>query len=774
MSNESNFKDPYAEREKEKYDNPVPSREIILDLITTSPNVLDRDAIIAHFGLSDEEQLEGIRRRLKAMERDGQLVWIKGFYHDKSKFPVLQGTVSAHQDGFGFLLAEDGGDDIFLNKFEMQPLFHGDRVSMRITGEDRKGKRTGFIDEVIEHHTQKVVGRYTLAKGVKGEPGRAMVKPDHKKLNHDIFIEKDDQTDVKEGEIIVVEITQYPGRFKKTEGVIVQVLGEHMAPGQEIDIALRSHKIPFEWPQEVDNEIASLKPEVEEKDKQNRLDLRALNLVTIDGEDAKDFDDAVYAVKTDHGWNLKVAIADVSHYVERHTALDMEALNRGTSVYFPGRVIPMLPEILSNGLCSLNPNVDRLCMVCEIDFDQQGNVLDYKFHKALMNSSARLTYTEVAEILEGNAALSKKYADVLPDLHELYQLYQILLQKREQRGAIDFDTTETRIIFCENKKIDKIVPVIRNEAHRLIEECMLAANVCAANYLIKHKLPALFRNHDGPTDEKLSAVREMLGLLGLTLKGGDKPSASDYAKLLKQIIDRPDAGMIQTSLLRSMSQAVYEGENSGHFGLSFEAYAHFTSPIRRYPDLLVHRAIKYQLDKEKYKKNLLTQTETQSLGEHCSTVERRADEATRDVNDWLKCEYMLDKVGEEFSGIITTVTAFGLFIEVDDIHVEGLLHVTALKQDYYVYSANTHVLKGERTGQSYHLGEPIKIKVAAVSLDDRKIDFVLAGVKHDDASQTGDNKNVAKKKIAAPAKANDNQKKKKSKRRGRKMPMQRR
>jgi len=718
MTETKKLNDPYADREKENYDNPVPSREFILDLIESQGKPLDRAQIIQLFGLSDPNQLEGIRRRLKAMERDGQLVWIKGYYHLISEFDLLEGIVSAHPDGFGFMLAEDGGEDVFLSQREMRMLFHEDRVSVRVTGVDKKGRRHGVVAEVIAHNTHTITGLYTSVTG------RAMIIPDHKKIQQDIIVEEDDKTEVQEGQVAVIEITKYPTYFKKAEGRIIQVLGDHMQPGQEIEVSVRIHDIPHQWPDEVEKSIASLESEVKNEDKAQRQDLTKTEFVTIDGEDAKDFDDAVFCNKTENGWRLKVAIADVSFYVKESLALDIEAVNRGTSVYFPGRVIPMLPEKLSNGLCSLNPHVDRLAMVCDMNFSAQGEVLDYEFSEAVICSHARLTYTEVADMLiEGDAKLCQQHSELLPALHELYQLYQVLVAKRQQRGAIDFETVETRIEFGEAKKIERIVPVIRNDAHKIIEECMLAANVCTADFLLKHKIPTLYRNHEGPTETKLKSLREALSLLGLSLMGGEDPSASDYAKLLESLKERPDFDMLQTMMLRSLSQAKYESENTGHFGLSYPAYTHFTSPIRRYPDLTVHRCIKSIINKQKIAH---TQEQMFQLGEHCSMTERRADEATRDVMDWLKCEYMLDKVGEEFAGIITTVTGFGFFVELDGIHVEGLVHVTSLRSDYYIYDQSSHQMKGERTGVSYKLGDKIDVKVASVSLDERKIDFILS------------------------------------------------
>lgn len=712
--------DPYANREAENYDNPIPSREFILDVINEQDSPQNLQQIIQLFEIEDAQQQEGIRRRLKAMERDGQLIWIKGFYHLVDSFALVEGLVSAHPDGYGFVLAEDGGEDVFIGQREMHQVFHEDRVAVRVTKVDKRGRREGVVVKIIDHNTSKITGLFTNVND------QSVVMADHKKVNHDIVVADEYAYGAKEGQVVVVEITQYPTRFKPAQGRIVQILGSHIEPGQEIDVSMRIHDIPHEWPIMVEAEIEDLEPYVKDKDKKKRTDYRNVPLVTIDGEDARDFDDAVYCQRIKNGWRLTVAIADVSFYVQPETGLDAEAMRRGTSVYFPGRVIPMLPEILSNGLCSLNPQEDRLCLACEIDFSDTGEIQSYQFKEAVMCSAARLTYSQVADmIIEGDAELCAQYAEILPHLHELYQLYQNLLARRSERGAIDFETTETKVVFGDNKKIDKIVPVYRNDAHRIIEECMLAANVCAADYLLKNEVPALYRNHEGPTEEKLTNLREMLSLLGLHLEGADEPSAKDYANLLIQIKERPDAEMLQTLMLRSLSQAMYEANNKGHFGLAYEAYAHFTSPIRRYPDLLVHRAIKFTLNNKKPKRLQPVEARMHELGEHCSIVERRADEATRDAMDWLKCEYMLDKVGMVFNGRITTVTGFGLFVELDNIHVEGLIHVTSLRNDYYIYDKSQQQLRGERNGTIYKLADSIKIKVAGVSLDERKIDFLI-------------------------------------------------
>lgn len=713
--------DPFAKREAQNYENPIPSREFILDLLVEQPEPINRFQIEKLLKLTDPEQQEGLRRRLRAMERDGQLLFNKQRnYEIISELTLLEGIISAHPDGFGFVLAEDGEGDLFLGPRDMRMVFHGDRVQVRLAGTDRRGRREGAMVKVIEHNTQTVVGQ------LQERDGLLMVVPDHKRINQDIVVAEEHTYGAEAGQMVMIEILHYPTRFKRAKGRVIQNLGGHMEPGQEIDMAIRNYDIPHDWPIMLEAEIADLEHSVPESSKKGREDFRQHHLVTIDGSDAKDFDDAVYCEKKGSGWRLWVAIADVSAYVENGTALDAEAKRRGTSVYFPGRVVPMLPEVLSNGLCSLNPEVDRLCMVCEMDISAQGEVTKYRFSEGLMRSHARLTYDQVAAmVLEGDSELCTQYAEFLPDLHELYQLYKTLAKKRSQRGAIDFETEETRIVFGEDKKIEKMEYIIRNDAHRVIEECMLAANVSAADFLLKNKIAALYRNHKGPTEEKLKALKEFISPLGISLSGGDEPQAKDYAQLLTEIRQRADFEILQTVMLRSLSQAVYEEENAGHFGLSFDSYAHFTSPIRRYPDLLVHRAIKHVIRGQKVSSYGYSREQMAELGEHCSMTERRADNATRDATDWLKCEYMLDKVGEEYNGVISTVTGFGLFVVLDDIHVEGLVHITALKDDYYQFDKFNHTMKGERTGKSYKLGDKISIRVAAVNLDERKIDFVL-------------------------------------------------
>ena len=753
------YKDPHKEREAKKYGRPIPSREFILEVMEKSGKPLSFVELAEKLGLEDPQDRDALKYRLRAMERDGQILFNRSKkYVPVTKADLIKGRVQGHPDGFGFLIPDDGSDDLYLHGKQMRKVLHGDRVLASVTGIDRRGRREGAIVEVLEHGTTSIVGRYFV------ESGLGFVTPDNSRIAQDIIIPPENSMDAESGQIVVARIVEYPTSRHQPIGKITEILGDHMAPGLEIDIALRSHDLPYIWPPEVLEEAEALSDKVLEADKTDRVDHRNIPLVTIDGEDSRDFDDAVYCEKDQDGnWKLTVAIADVAHYVPIGSALDKEAWKRGTSVYFPAEVIPMLPEKISNGLCSLNPKVDRLCMVCETTIDNNGNVISYQFSSAVMHSAARLTYKEMAAmVVDKDKNLRKKHKDIVHHLDDLYSLYQVLRKAREARGSIDFDTKETQIIFGEDRKIEKIVPTERNDAHKLIEECMVTANMCAANFLKRHKIPALHRVHAGPEPTKLEKVREFLSGLGLTLGGGDKPQPKDYADLIKSVKDRPDGRLIQTVLLRSMSRAAYEPEDpenperTRHFGLARQDYAHFTSPIRRYPDLLVHRAILHIIENGSPKNYAYSYPEMKALGEHCSMCEQRADDASRDVMSWLKAEYMQDKVGETFKGIISSVTSFGLFVELDDIYVEGLVHVTALKSDYYHFDAAKHMMIGENSGMTYRLGDPIEIVVARVDLEDRKIDFVLP----DSDSDQGDKS--AKKRKKSAGKGKNNKKTKKS------------
>jgi ribonuclease R len=716
------FEDPYAEREARRYERPIPSRELILQVMSQAEGPVLFLELAEFLGLDEEIDIESLRRRVKAMVRDGQVVRNRrGAYLPADRGDLVRGRIIGHPDGFGFLVPDEGGGDLFLSARQMRSLLHGDRALVRVIGIDRRGRKEAALLEVLERHNTQAVGRFFT------EGGLGFVVPDNKRLHQDILIPPEHFSTADSGQIVIATILGQPSNHSRPIGKIVEVLGDHMAPGMEIDIAIRSHELPHVWPDAVLSEVAHLSQQVSEISKQGRIDLRAIPLVTIDGEDAKDFDDAVYCERKGEGWRLIVAIADVSAYVEFGSALDEEALQRGNSVYFPGKVIPMLPEILSNGLCSLIPNVERLCMACEMQIDAEGQVQGYRFYQAVMGSWARLTYTEVADMVVNRKMSTRhRYTQIVNHLDDLYSLFQVLHLQRVKRGAIDFDTEETKIVFRENRKIDRILPTERNDAHKLIEECMICANVAAARFLQGAGIPTLYRVHEGPSQDKLQELREFLGELGLKLGGGERPAPHDYVKLMESIGDRPDVHLLQTVLLRSLAQAAYAPENIGHFGLAHEAYTHFTSPIRRYPDLLVHRAILHALNKGKPSNFEYSQNDLIAMGEHCSMTERRADDATRDAILWLKCEYMQDKLGEEFEGIISAVTSFGLFVELNEVYVEGLIHVTSLANDYYHFDPVGHRLTGERSGRVYRLGDSIRVLVARVDLDERRIDFELA------------------------------------------------
>ena len=655
------------------------------------------------------------------MERQGQvLINRKDVLCISKKINLSSGRVMGHPDGYGFLIPDDEGmDDVFLSPREMSQVFNKDRVMVQVTGQDRRGRLEGKIVEVLERVNKVLVGRVIQGQGV------TVVSAEDKRISQDILIPYDLDLDAKTGDVVEVEITTQPSFRSKPMGKVINILGNYSDSGIEIEIALRKHNLPYDFLKEVIDEAESFDQKVNEKDFKGRIDIRDLPLVTIDGETARDFDDAVYAEQKKDSWRLVVAIADVSNYVKENSKLNESALERGNSVYFPRRVIPMLPEALSNGLCSLNPNVDRLCMVCDMTFDLNGDITNYKFYPSVMNSKARLTYTIVDKILNHDDQLLKKeYQKSYGDLVNLQNLFRLLSKKREKRGAIDFDSTETSIVFNDKGKIDFIKPIYRNEAHRIIEECMLSANVCAANYLLDNPGDGIYRNHETPSEEKLANLRDFLLDFGLTLGGGSEPTVKDYGEILKKIANRPDSHLLQTVLLRSMQQAVYSSKNLGHFGLAYTAYTHFTSPIRRYPDLMVHRAIKSQImGKAPVIKNI------EAVALHWSTTERTADDATRDVESWLKCYFMQDKVGQSFWGTVAGVTGFGLFIELDDIYIEGLLHVTELGNDYFTFDKARHAMVGEKTNLTYRLGARLEVKVIRVDLDTIKIDLGLIGSK---------------------------------------------
>lgn len=763
MSKFKKKKDPFLEREAQKYENPIPSREFILEYLADRGKPATQLQLQDELDLKSSEEREALRRRLIAMSRDGQLLRNrKGAFGPLESMELIAGRVIGHKDGFGFVVPDTGDEDLFLSPRQMRLVFTGDRVLTRVSSVDGRGRREASIIEVLEHNTQQLVGRF------HSESGTAFVEPANQRITQDILIPPDAKNGAENGQMVVVAITDQPTSHARPLGKIIEVLGDHMAPGMEISVAIRNHDLPVEWPEDTLLEASRYAPTVTEDAIDGRLDLRHLPFVTIDGDDAKDFDDAVYCEPREKGgWMLYVAIADVSYYVKQQSALDKEAEKRGNSVYFPGRVIPMLPETLSNNLCSLIPDADRLAMVCEMTIHPTGRIMKYEFSEAVFRSHARLTYNQVHAMMEKNdKRMRERFSARVTQLEHLYELFRVLQKARKARGAIDFDLPETKIVFGKDRKIEKIIPYERFESHRVIEECMLCANICAAKFLEKHKQPGLYRVHQGPTEEKLENLRKFLTEIGLGIPAHRNPVPADYAHILRVVQDRPDAHMIQTMLLRSMSQAIYSPDNRGHFGLAYEAYAHFTSPIRRYPDLLVHRGIKQIL---RHKKPSTDEAALVRAGEHCSMTERRADDATNEVTDWLKCEFMMDKVGQEFDGIVSGATSFGIFVELSDIYVEGLVHISTLPDDYYQFDPVKHVLTGERAGRRFTMGDPVKIRVARVDLDQCEIDFVLAECLSDGKQRNrkeGQPKDSGKKKSKRSRGENaDGNKKKKRKKR---------
>jgi ribonuclease R len=696
----------------------LPSREAILAALKNAGTPLPPADLESELSVGAVAR-EAFYGRLAAMEREGQLLTNrKGELCVVAKLDLVIGTVQGHPDGFGFLVPDDGGDDYFLSPREMHKALHGDRAAVRKSGIDRRGRAEGEIVEVLERVNREVVGR------LYEEHGIWFVVAENRRINQDLLVAPGDLGGAKPGQVVVAEILTQPAANREAIARVREVLGSATDSGIEIEIALRKHALPFEFSPEAVRQARRLPAEVRAADRKDRVDLTGLPLVTIDGETAKDFDDAVYCERKGKNFRLVVAIADVSHYVRDGDAIDADARERGTSVYFPRRVIPMLPEELSNELCSLKPRVDRLCMVCDMDVTAQGVIRSSRFYPAVMHSRARLTYTQVWGWLDQPAtATTPEARELLPHLSHLYAIYHAFASARAKRGAIDFDTVELALEFDDQGKILRIVPSPRNDAHKLIEECMLAANVCTAQFLVEHKHAVLFRVHEGPPPDKLAALRDFLKTSALQLGGGDTPAPDDYARLIERIRDRPDFALLQTVLLRSLSQAQYRPDNEGHFGLAYEEYAHFTSPIRRYPDLLVHRAIKAALAGRHYTPG---GSSWEELGAHTSMTERRADDAARDVTNWLKCHFMQDKVGEEFEGTISGVTGFGLFVTLDGLNIDGLVHITELGRDYFHYDAGRHALIGERTGRVFQLAGRIRIRVARVDMEQTKIDFTLA------------------------------------------------
>ncbi|HUH89439.1 MAG TPA: ribonuclease R, partial [Lysobacter sp.] len=720
--------DPYAAREAARYEQPIASREMILQLLVAADGPLDADALAEKLGLTEPERFDAMTARLRAMVRDGQLLQNRrGGYVPAEQLDLVAGSVIANPDGFGFLRPEAGGDDMFLPPYEMRKVMHGDRVLASVTNVDRRGRQEGVIVEVLERRLNRMIGRFILEDGV------CYVEPDDRRIQRNILIPPEARGDAQPGNLVVCELTRSPDARRPPLGRILTVLGDRLTASLAVQAAIHGHDIPHEFPPEVLDQAAAIPVEVQPAEIVQRVDLRALPLVTIDGEDAKDFDDAVWCEPNRDGFRLVVAIADVSHYVRPGQSLDEEAQKRATSVYFPGFVVPMLPEVLSNGICSLKPKVDRLCFVCDMQVDRSGKVTESKFYEAVMNSHARLTYNQVwnaiGDGIEDHAREEalEQVGSLLPNLQRMHQLYQVLAKARAKRGAIEFETSEVRFVLGERGEVVQAGMLVRNDAHKLIEECMIAANVEAARFLIEAEVSAPYRTHDRPPEQKYEDLLEFLKEFQLRMPPWSKVQPRDFTQLLRNIRERPDAPLIESVLLRSQSLAVYQPENIGHFGLALEAYAHFTSPIRRYPDLLVHRAIKHALSGAKPEKFRYSPSDMAQLSLQSSERGRRADEASREVDERYRAAWMEQHVGSQFDGVVSGVTSFGLFVELDDSKVNGLIHVTQLPNDYYRFDPIRKALTGERTGREFRLGDRASIIVMKASLEERKIDFRLAG-----------------------------------------------
>ncbi len=711
--------DPRFRDESERYAKPIPSRELLLAKLAGAKKPLGFDAIATLLGIREPAEREALSKRLGAMARDGQLLVNRANeYCLIERLPVVVGTVSGHRDGFGFLAPDDGGDDLFLPYREMRMLFHGDRAAARVAGRDERGRPEGTIVEVLERRTRQVAGRFSLEGGV------GFVVPDNRRISHRVVVPREAIGPARHGDLAVVEIVEQPSRDRDPVGRVLRVLPESGGADTAIELAIASHGLSHEFPPEAAAEARKFGREVPAQPAAEREDLRGLPLVTIDGEDARDFDDAVWAEENASGFRLIVAIADVSHYVRPGTALDAEARARATSVYFPNRVLPMLPEELSNHLCSLMPEVDRLCMVCDMQVARTGVVARSSFHSAVMRSTARLTYTRVAAFLSGSDPASRSELKRLaPVLDCLYRVYQALRKRREKRGALDFEAPEVKVLVDAGGKVTDIREYPRNDAHRMIEECMIAANVEAAGFLKKHRMPALFRIHGKPDEDRIEELKRFLSMRGVHLEIGGDLTPARLQKALAGITGRPDAGVLENAIIRSLPQALYQPMNIGHFGLALAEYAHFTSPIRRYPALLVHRGIRHALAGGSAESFTHSPREMETLGQECSLRERRADEAARSVVAWLKCEYMRPRIGEEFDAVATGVTDFGVFVQLKQMQIDGLVHVTALPGDYFHFHESDRTLVGERTKLRFSIGDEMRVRLVRVDSTERKIDF---------------------------------------------------
>lgn len=683
---------------------------------------VDDNDIRKRLSIRSAKDRRDLKRLLEALIREGRLIRNRrGLYAVPKRMDLVSGHVIGHSEGYGFVSVE-GAEDLWLSPRTMQEVMHGDRVMARPSRLDDRGRRSGVVVELLESRDPRIVGRYREDQGV------GFVMPDDRRIRHDIVIPPEEPHKATDGDIVVAELTGHPHADGHASGRIEEVLGDSMAAGMEIDIAIRKHGIPHQWPKGLEKAAKRIATPVTESAIEDRIDLRQLPLVTIDGEDARDFDDAVFAEPRKGGWRLLVAIADVSYYVEPDSMLDEEAEQRGNSVYFPRRVVPMLPESLSNGMCSLNPQEDRLCMYCDMQISKAGEVLDYEFGEGVMRSRRRLTYTEVAKLLAGDdKGVAKETRALHQELKNLAGVYGSLLRSRSRRGALDLDMPEANIVLGKNLRIESIGIRQRNIAHRIIEECMLAANVCTAEFLGDYTDHAMFRIHESPDDDSIEELRGFLAEFGVKMPlSRDGVKVANLQKAVDGIAKRPDLSVfLQVSVLRSMKQAVYSTENKGHFALGYDTYTHFTSPIRRYPDLIVHRLIKQIIDGVP-RSELPGKTELQGLADHSSMTERRADDATRDVERWLKAEFMSDRIGEEFDSMVTGVTGFGIFVQLKDYFVDGLVHISDLGRDYFHHEASRFRLVGEKSGQVYRPGTELRVVVARVDLDDGKIDFILA------------------------------------------------
>ncbi len=700
-----------------RYKHPIPSRNELLKFLEAEGRPVKAERILAGFGLKGQRMRSLLVDRLQGMVRAGQIIENRRKdYCLTAKIDVIVGRVSGHRDGFGFVIPDDGSDDVYLSAREMLSLFDGDTVAIRIVGRDRRGKPQGELVEVLDRRFREVAGHYIRERGI------GIVIPDNPKISQRILIPRGETGGAKDGQVVIAQIIDFPSRDTQATGRVIRVIGDSRQKGIATEIAIHTHAIPTQWPRDVRAEIRDFGTRVPSSAKRDRVDLRNKFLVTIDGVDARDFDDAVYCESTQSGWRLLVAIADVAHYVHVDSALDRQAITRGTSVYFPDRVVPMLPEALSNGLCSLNPKVDRLCIVCDMRVSHDGRVTRSTFHEAVMRSAARLTYSQVDNFL--TKGQSSAIPDALHDMvKELHRLYTVFAKARSRRGALDLDLPQSRFELGPRGEITSIVTVKRNDAHRLIEECMIAANVQAAKFLHRHRVTGLYRVHARPEPDRFDELRQYLVALGLKVPHSERVNPQQFNNLLRQVRDRPDSAAISMAMLRTLAHAEYSTTNIGHFGLSLDFYAHFTSPIRRYPDLLVHRAIRHIIRGGKAGRYHYDPAAMERLGAIASAHERRAEEATRDVEAALKCEFMEGHIGDEFDGVVTGVSNFGLFVQITKLQVDGLVHVTSLATDYYRFEAGLMRLVGERTRKAYTVGDRMRVQVAQVDTDSRKIDF---------------------------------------------------